>query len=144
MTTNPTGVVMKRLNVVRKLVAVIAAGTLFFPAANAATPDQLLAGYSAQAGAVPSPARGQQLFNTPQGKDWSCASCHGAKPVQAGKHASTGKAITALAPAFSPDRFTDAAKTEKWFRRNCNDVMSRECTAGEKADVLSWLVTLKP
>ena len=40
-------------------------------------------------------------------------------------------------------RKTDAAKTEKWFRRNCNDVVGRECSAGEKADVLSWLASLK-
>ena len=36
-----------------------------------------------------------------------------------------------------------AAKTEKWFRRNCNDVASRECTAAEKAGVLAWLLALK-
>ena len=65
-------------------------------------------------------------------------------PTQAGKHASTGKPIGPLAPAFNAERFTDAAKTEKWFRRNCNDVIGRECTAGEKADVLAWLLTLKP
>ena len=65
-------------------------------------------------------------------------------PTQAGKHASTGKPISALAPAFNPERFSDAAKTEKWFRRNCRDVADRECTASEKADVLGWLMTLKP
>ena len=64
--------------------------------------------------------------------------------MQTGKHAATGKTIGAMAPAFNPERFTDPAKTEKWFRRNCNDVVGRECTAGEKADVLSWLLTLKP
>jgi hypothetical protein len=37
----------------------------------------------------------------------------------------------------------DAAKTEKWFRRNCNDVMHRECSPAEKADVIGWLRTLK-
>jgi hypothetical protein len=37
----------------------------------------------------------------------------------------------------------DATKTEKWFRRNCNDVMGRECSAAEKADVIAWLRTLK-
>ena len=63
--------------------------------------------------------------------------------AQAGKHAATGKTIGALAPAFNADRFTDAAKAEKWFRRNCKDVAGRECTAGEKADVLAWLLTLK-
>jgi hypothetical protein len=60
-----------------------------------------------------------------------------------GKHAGTGKLISPMAPAFNPQRFTDAAKSEKWFRRNCNDVMGRVCTADEKADVLAWLMTLK-
>lgn len=112
--------------------------------AVAATPAELLAGYTAQAGKPAAPARGQQLFTTTQGREWSCASCHAAVPSQAGKHASTGKAIGALAPAFNPERFTDPAKVEKWFRRNCNDVMARECTPAEKADVLAWLMTVKP
>ena len=116
---------------------------LITPAAHAVTPAEQLAAYTAQAGAPAVPARGQKFFNTRQGRDWSCASCHGAVPTQADKHASTGKSISALAPAFNPERFTDAAKTEKWFRRNCNDVAGRECTATEKADVLSWLMTLK-
>jgi hypothetical protein len=64
-------------------------------------------------------------------------------PTQTGKHASTGKPIAPLAPAFNRERFVDAAKTEKWFRRNCNDVMGRECSPAEKADVISWLRTLK-
>ena len=117
---------------------------LYCGAALAATPAELLSGYTAQAGSAPVPARGQQFFNTAHGKDWQCASCHGALPTQAGKHAATGKAIAALAPAFNPERFTDPAKVEKWFRRNCNDVAGRECSAGEKADLLAWLLTLKP
>lgn len=117
----------------------------FAPLAHATTtPAELLSGYTAQAGQAAVPARGQQIFNTRQGREWSCGSCHGALPTQTGKHASTGKSIGALAPAFNPQRFTDAAKVEKWFRRNCNDVMARECSAAEKADVLSWLMTLKP
>ncbi len=113
-------------------------------AAQAATPAAILAGYSAQAGAPAVPARGQQLFNARQGREWSCATCHGATPTQAGKHATTGKSIEALAPLANAARFTDPAKVEKWFRRNCNDVAGRECTAAEKADVLSWLLTVKP
>ena len=113
-------------------------------AAAAATPPELLAGYTAQAAGAANAARGQQFFTTRQGREWSCASCHAAVPTQAGKHASTGKAITALAPAFNPERFTDPAKVEKWFRRNCNDVAGRECSAAEKADVMAWLLTLKP
>ncbi|WP_296449661.1 DUF1924 domain-containing protein [Rhodoferax sp. UBA5149] len=113
------------------------------PLAHAVTPAEQLAGYTAQAGAAAQPARGQQLFTTRHGKDWSCSTCHTATPTVDGKHASTAKVIAPMAPAFNPERFTDTAKTEKWFRRNCNDVMGRECTAAEKADVLSWLLTLK-
>lgn len=112
--------------------------------ANAAAPSDLLAGYVAQAGIAPNPARGQQLFVNRHGQQWACASCHGALPTRPGEHASTGKPIAPLAPRFNPERFTDAAKAEKWFRRNCRDVVGRECTAAEKADVLAWLLTLKP
>lgn len=111
---------------------------------RAATPAELQAAYSASAGASASAERGQSLFTTTHGREWSCASCHGGTPTQGGRHASTGKPIATLAPAFNPRRFTDAAKTEKWFRRNCNDVMGRECSALEKADVLAWLRTLVP
>lgn len=110
----------------------------------AITPAEQLSAYTVSAAKPASPAQGQLLFTTKHGKEWSCSSCHGAMPGVEGKHASTGKAIGPLAPAFNTARFTDSAKTEKWFRRNCNDVMGRECTTGEKADVLSWLLTLKP
>ena len=112
-------------------------------AVHAATPQELAAGYAAQAGAPPAAARGQQFFTSRHGKEWSCASCHGTPPTQPGKHAATGKQIGALAPGFNPERFTDAAKVEKWFRRNCKDVAGRECTAAEKADLMAWLMTLK-
>lgn len=125
-------------------VATLLVGAALAPAAQSATPAELLSGFSAEAGSPPSPARGQQLFTTTHGREWSCSSCHGAVPTQTGKHAATGKPIAALAPAFTPERFTDAAKVEKWFRRNCNDVVGRQCSAAEKADVLSWLITLKP
>ena len=130
------------LNPVRSILAgALALGGL---AAQAATPAELQAGYAAQAGTPGVAARGEQFFGTPQGREWSCASCHGAPPTRPGKHASTGKAIGALAPAFNPERFTDPAKVEKWFRRNCNDVAGRDCSAAEKADVLAWLNSLKP
>jgi mono/diheme cytochrome c family protein len=112
-------------------------------ATQAATPADLQAAYSALSATAAIPDRGQQLFTNRHGREWSCSSCHGAVPTQAGKHASTGKPIAPLAPAFNPERFADAAKTEKWFRRNCNDVMGRECSPAEKADVISWLRTLK-
>ena len=43
-----------------------------------------------------------------------------------------------------PRAFTDSAKVDKWFRRNCKDVLQRECAPGEKADVLAYLLSLKP
>ena len=127
-----------------RTVAFLFAALAVAGAAHAATPAEQLAGYSAAARSAADPARGQKLFTTRGSKEWSCASCHGATPTGTGKHASTGKPIQPLAPAFNAERFADPAKTEKWFRRNCNDVLSRECSAGEKADVLAWLMTLKP
>ena len=120
----------------------LAAALLASPA-WAATPAEQLAAFGAAAGSAPSAERGRTLFNTPHGRDWSCATCHGARPVGTGRHASTQRDIAPLAPAANAARFTDTAKTEKWFRRNCNDVLGRECSAGEKADVLAWLLTLK-
>lgn len=120
------------------------ASTSLAAVVHAAAPTELLAGYSGQAQAPSSAMRGQQFFTGTHGGDWSCSSCHGAVPTGGGKHASTGKPITALAPAVNPERFTDPAKVEKWFRRNCKDVLTRECTAAEKADVLAWLLSLKP
>jgi hypothetical protein len=123
--------------------ALTVSATLFAAQAQAVTPAEQLAGYTSQAGTAAQTARGQDFFTGKHGKDWSCSSCHTATPTVEGKHASTGKVISPLAPAFNPDRFTDAAKTEKWFRRNCNDVVGRECSAAEKADVLAWLLTFK-
>ncbi|MEY2684292.1 MAG: hypothetical protein RJA09_1436 [Pseudomonadota bacterium] len=108
------------------------------------SPAQQLSHWSAQAGRPGQVAQGQAFFNQKHGGEWSCASCHGTPPTSPGKHANTGKSIAPLAPAFNPKAFTDTAKVEKWFRRNCNDVLSRECTATEKADVLAYLNSLKP
>jgi hypothetical protein len=65
-----------------------------------------------------------------------------ADPREAGRHAATGKGIEPLAPAANPTRFTSPARVEKWFGRNCNDVLGRACTAQEKGDVLAWLLSL--
>ena len=112
--------------------------------AYAVTPVDLLNGYvSASGGASPSAQRGEQFFSGTHGGQWSCATCHGKPPTAEGSHASTGKSIAPLAPAFNPERFTKASVVEKWFKRNCSDVLKRECTAGEKADVMSYLLQLK-
>ena len=116
------------------------------PMVHAETPAELLAEYTKQAGVAASPERGQRLFTTNFGRDfgWSCSSCHGAVPTGEGKDKVTEKRIAPFAPAFNPKRFTDRARVEHQFRLNCKDVVGRECTAAEKADVLSWLLTLKP
>ena len=108
----------------------------------AASPQELLTSYEAKS-AKALPARGQQFFNAKHGKEWSCASCHDSLPDHETKHIVTGKVIQALSPVRNSARFSDLAKVEKWFKRNCNDVLGRECDAQDKADVLSWLMTVK-
>lgn len=101
--------------------------------ARRATPG--FSGFSAE--------RGGQFFAAKHGGNWSCATCHTPDPLATGHHASTGKGIAPLAPAANPQRFTDAAKVEKWFRRNCNDVLARECSPAEKGDIVAYLLALK-
>lgn len=89
-----------------------------------------------------SAAAGQKLYNS-KGAELSCASCHTDSPLAAGKHAKTNKDILPLAPAANPKRFSDAAQVEKWFKRNCNDVLSRACTAQEKGDFMAYVLSVK-
>ncbi len=130
------------------LTAVALAG-LVSAAAAAVTPDQLQADYEASARkeasgvASSSPARGAEFFRSTHGSDWSCATCHTGKPVVQGRHARTGNVIEPLAPVANAARFTDPAKVEKWFKRNCGDVLGRACTAQEKADVIAFLRSIK-
>ena len=96
--------------------------------------DSGFAGFSA--------SRGEAFFKARHGGEWRCSSCHTDQPLASGQHIVTGKLIQPLAPAANPDRFTDAGKVEKWFRRNCRDVLSRDCTPEEKGDVLAYLLDL--
>ena len=124
--------------------AALAAATLMAPASvQAATAQELLAQLNAQAPSPGNAGRGQTFFTSKHGKEWSCSSCHTSSPLQAGQHAATGKTIQPLAPAANAQRFTDTAKVEKWLRRNCNDVVGRECNAQEKADILAWLTSVQ-
>lgn len=113
------------------------------------TPGSLMAQYAQTAG-VPvsafSATRGAALYRTEHpgrnAQPVNCASCHTDNPKQAGR-TRVGKRIEPLAPAANPERFTDAAKVEKWFRRNCQDVLQRECSAQEKGDFIAWLSQAK-
>lgn len=115
------------------------------PPAHAATPAELLAGYRTAAGAgfTPSAQRGAAFYAEPfnvSAKMPGCTSCHTDKPAQAGRHVVTDKAIKPLAPTANAERFTDGAKAEKWFGRNCKEVVGRACTAAEKADFLAYMM----
>jgi len=117
--------------------------------ARAETPADIQRAFEAQAReqspafAGFSAARGERFFKSTHGREWSCASCHTANPAAAGKHAKTDKPIQPLAPAANAERFARPDKVEKWFRRNCNDVLSRACTPNEKGDVLAWLLSIR-
>jgi len=115
---------------------------IFAVSSYSATSKDLLKKYEGESGKASS-TRGEQFFNAKHGKEWSCASCHENPPNHETKHIVTGKVIKPLSPNVNPDRFIDQAKVEKWFKRNCNDVIGRECNAQEKADVISWLMTVK-
>ena len=124
---------------------------LLLPLAGVAAPrDALLAAQAAAAKAADpafsgfSAARGEKLqvtkFTGGKAETPSCTSCHGDSPRRAGR-TPAGKSIDALAVSVSPTRYTDAAKVEKWFKRNCHEVLGRECTPLEKGDWLSAMIS---
>lgn len=113
----------------------------------AETPQQIRQSYSAeaalqQAGFSASAKRGETLFRQRfaiNDKMPACTSCHTDNPLNAGQHAVTGKAIKPLAVTTNGERFSDPAKVEKWFGRNCKEVVGRACTPGEKADFVAYM-----
>ena len=130
------------------LAALVAALVFITLDVNAEIPADFLSRYQSAARATDptftaSAGRGADFFRRRHGGEWSCSSCHTDNPASTGRHASTGKTIQALAPAANPGRMTDSAKVEKWFRRNCRDVLGRECTPSEKADVVAWLISIQ-
>ncbi|NOU40699.1 MAG: DUF1924 domain-containing protein [Methylotenera sp.] len=125
---------------------------LFSVNALAATPQELLKQYEGQA-KQESPAfsgfsaeRGASFFRTARnhsnGQKVSCATCHTADPRNQGK-TRANKVIEPMATIANPQRFTDAAKVEKWFGRNCKDVLERACNAQEKGDYIQYLISIK-
>lgn len=124
----------------------LAAAVLAAPA-SAGPRDDILATYAAAAKAADGgfagfdAGRGKAFYAqqfTASAESPSCSSCHTASPLKAGK-TRAGKSIDPMAVSVTPDRFTDAAKVEKWFGRNCNTVLGRECTAAEKGDFITYL-----
>src|SRR5690606_36795984 len=134
--------------VVLGLVMLLGTAGLAAPA-TAEEPGDFLARYAAEAAREDrsfdrfDASRGRVLYQTSRtnarGRESSCAECHTPDPRAPGR-TRAGKAIDALSPLADRRRFTDAAKVEKWFDRNCNDVLDRPCTATEKGDLLTYLL----
>jgi hypothetical protein len=131
---------------VNKLPLVVVALAIALPFSAAANPVQdsyRAAAKQENAGFKDfSATRGQAFYNA-KTADMACASCHSDTPKSNGKHAKTGKDILPMAPSANAQRFTDAAKVEKWFSRNCKDVLSRACTAQEKGDFIAYVLSVK-
>jgi hypothetical protein len=108
------------------------------------TVDQLLQEFQTQGATQFSAETGKKFWNqafqsSQASQPRSCTSCHTADVRQYGKHAATGKEIKPMAPSVMSKRLTNPKKIRKWFRRNCNWTLGRECTAQEKGDVLVFL-----
>ena len=121
--------------------------------ALAATPQEVLGGYATQvkqgnaAFKEFSAGQGEQFYRAVRthssGRQISCAACHTSNPKNTGTHEKTRKEIQPIAPSANKDRFTDSAKVEKWFKRNCQDVLERACTAQEKGNFIAYLLSVK-
>lgn len=89
---------------------------------------------------------GRKLFNSKRthsqkNEERSCTTCHTADPSKQGKTV-VGKVIEPISPAVNKERFTDPKKVEKWFKRNCEWVLERECTPKEKGDFITYMMSL--
>jgi hypothetical protein len=120
---------------------VVGASLLMAAAASSAgSPLDPLEVYRGQGVDQADAARGRLLWYTPV-DERSCSDCHGENPAVIGKHVKTGKEIAPMAPSVNPERYQSAKKIEKWFKRNCKWTFGRECSAQEKADILTWLAS---
>jgi len=133
-----------------RLAALAACVLLAGGSAHAAGPrDSILSGYLAEAQTADpsfagfSAARGEMLFrSSPNGgkpDTPSCTTCHTNAPQNMGR-TRAGKEIEPIAVSATPRRFTDPAEVEKWFGRNCNSVLGRECSAVEKGDFITFMM----
>jgi len=143
---------MKRLPPKFCTLVLLGSAALFSAAqSQAATPDEILKQYEDQAKKSNkaftgfSAAKGKAFFaaeNTnKKGEKVSCTTCHTQDPKATGK-TRAGKPIEPMAPSVNKERFTDMAKVEKWFKRNCKDVYDRECTVQEKGDFVAYMKSL--
>lgn len=64
----------------------------------------------------------------------------GSEPRAMYAHPTPGVAIKFSLSAV--DKAGVVPTSDKWFKRNCNDVLGRQCTPAERADVLAYLLSL--
>lgn len=136
-------------NVKKILGVVVASVCLSFAATlvHAATPDEILQQYTTEAKKDKtfkgfSADAGKSFFlaerTNKKGEKESCSGCHTKDPTKQGK-TRAGKVIEPMAVSANKERYTDKAKVEKWFKRNCQDVYDRPCTAQEKGDFITFM-----
>lgn len=118
--------------------------SLIFSASHATVATDLLQKYQAQGAKQFDASAGKALWTrsfgmSSEGKERRCATCHTEDLRRSGKHIKTGKNIEPLAPSVNSKRLTDVAEIEKWFKRNCEWTLGRECSAQEKGDFLSYI-----
>jgi len=141
-------------------------------ATMAQSPEALLRTYAEQARSADagfsgfSAERGQAFYYAthpqPDGTEYSCASCHHQDPRKEqfahhdkipcrachfpSQHYTQAHTIRRqllpIAPVANDARFTDAARSDMWFAKNCQFVLGRDCTPLEKGDLITWLLTL--
>lgn len=68
---------------------------------------------------------------------------HTSNPADEGKHVVTGKAIRPLSPVVNFKRFTDIDKVEGQFTQYCDDIIGSDCTAAEKTNYITYLLSEK-
>lgn len=112
--------------------------------ANNSVVTQLMNEFKTQGAETPDSQHGQSLWNRNYaGKapytERSCSTCHSNNLTNSGKHTKTGKPIKPLAPSVNQESLSDDRKIRKWFKRNCKWTLGRECSAQEKADILSFI-----
>jgi hypothetical protein len=131
------------MNIMRAIT--LGSAAMILATASVAGPrEDLLAQYAAAAKSAGLSAAGGQTLHTRNfagGKPDTpaCTSCHG-KDTRAAGRSPAGKSIEAVAVSVTPARYTDPAKVEKWFKRNCTEVLGRECTPQEKGDWLTYMM----
>jgi hypothetical protein len=72
-----------------------------------------------------------------------CRACHVVFSGQPEGHRPTRREVRPMAPSANPDRFTNEWRTEYWFGYNCKLLLARECTAQEKGDFITWLLSIR-